>query len=379
MISQLRLRKKHLPAHCLQIGWILIYSSVGGLNSLLSLYFGLLVFRATNRFSIFISAIVLLFVVSRLARLTRGWPRAASIALAMVVAGVGLYDQIPRPQSETEVAVLRARLHSDQMLGEKLEAELPAGAMVFQLPVVDFPETRPPNNLADYEHLRLFLGTKTLRFSYGALKGHSAVHWQYDYERMEPQAMAAALEQSGFAAICIDRRGYADNGKALLDGLNAAGRPVMAESELGEFVVVRLQPVLHPRPPLARGLTFGQGWNPHETGDEERLRWTSGSACVSFFNPYDRPITALMRFRVSGVDPRHFILRVYGHEQFRASVGLDPVEVVLPRIELQPGANRFDLQTFEPSVRVSQERSRLRALALRDLGFRVLPESLPAP
>ncbi|MDE3083723.1 MAG: hypothetical protein KGJ37_00700 [Verrucomicrobiota bacterium] len=365
-----------LPAYGLQIAWIIFFSAVGGINSLLSLYFGLDIFRATNRFSIFISAIVLLFLVSRLSRLSRRWPRLLSFVLAAVVTVIGLYDQLPRPASAAEKEQILVRLKSDRALGGKLEAALPPGSMVFQLPVVDFPETRPPNHLADYEHFRLYLSTKTLRFSYGALKGRSPARWQHDYEQLEPRALASALEEAGFAAICIDRRGYPDRAEALLAGLSK-GRSMLADSE--DFAVVRLQPATKPRPPLARSLSFGQGWNPRDPADDEHTRWTNGSASFSFYNPYPSAIQVALRFTVNGVDKRHFILRINDHEQFRATLDADPLEVNLPQIELQPGINRFELVTPEASVRVSEERWRLRALAVHGLSFQVIPASLPSP
>ena len=54
---------------------------------------------------------------------------------------------------------------------------LPPGAMVFQLPVMAFPEVAPAHNLGDYEHFRPYLATRALRFSYGMLKGRSRHRW----------------------------------------------------------------------------------------------------------------------------------------------------------------------------------------------------------
>ena len=64
--SLLAQRRRWRPAYSLPAMWILIFSTVGGVNSILAFYFGLDIFRASNRYSIFLLALALLFVVARL-------------------------------------------------------------------------------------------------------------------------------------------------------------------------------------------------------------------------------------------------------------------------------------------------------------------------
>jgi len=373
----LRRDSRRVPAYGLQIGWILLFSSVGGLNSMISLWFGLHLFRATNRFSIFISALVCFFLISRLGKLTRAWPWIARFAFAGVLTVIGLYDQIPRGFVDADFMGLKQAITVDRQLGAELERKLPARGMIFQLPVVNFPETKPPNQLPDYEHFRLYLATQTQRFSYGVPKSGSVAQWQSDYEKLAPAELASALEEAGFAAICIDRRGYADNGLSLISSLKATGRSALWEHPDSNFVVIRLIPQPGSRAPLARNLTFGQGWN--NVPGENEVRWSNGPAVLSFFNPYKQPIMAALRFDVTREGPSQFTVVVNGNEIRSLLVGAPPTPIAIGDLELKPGINRIDLSSVQGSVRVSEERWGLHDFSVRNLSFQVAGDSLPAP
>ena len=189
------------PGQALSLAWILGYATIGGLTNVLALFIGFQVFRATNRAAIFISALVLFFLVGRLSRWTahwRGWQRAGA---ALLVAALGVYEQLPKPESPRDLAALAAEIRSDEQFGRALEAALPPGAMVFQLPVLGFPEVAPPHRLGDYEHFRPYLATEHLRFSYGAPKTRARSRWQRELENVPPAELVRRLEEHGFAAL----------------------------------------------------------------------------------------------------------------------------------------------------------------------------------
>jgi len=357
-----RRSRKRLPAHGLQISWILLFSAVGGINSLMSLWFSLHLFRATNRFSIFISAIIGFFLVTRLARLTTGWHRWGSTSLALLFAAIGLYDQIPK---KADRSGMHETLKLDQQLGRVLETKLQPASLIFQLPVVDFPETRPPNQLSDYEHFRLYLATNTQRFSYGTLKERALAQWQRDYEELPADELAAALEKAGFSAIAIDRRGYSDRGEALLSALKAAGKPLLWENAESPFVIVSLQSAPHTEPPIAHKLTFGQGW--HASWANENPRWSNGPAVLSFFNPLKRTVSASLRFGVKSVEPGDFSLVLNRTTITTKKIGAEITPLMVENIQLRPGLNRFDLASSTHGRRVSQERWGLKSFAVQDL------------
>jgi len=368
-------RRRLLVGYTLTTVWILLFSSIGGINSILAFYFGLDIFRASNRYSIFLFALALLFLVAALSRLTRPWRPGWRLALAALVGLVGLWDQLPvRPGAEAETAIAE-QVAADRALGAAVDRRLGPGAMVFQLPILDFPEGLPQLRVNEYDHFRPYLATRTTRFSYGESKNRARGAWQLDCRRMAPAALVRALESYGFAAIYVNRLGYPDDAVRLLAEFAAAGRAETINGPLKNQVVVLLHPAEHPRPPLARTFTFGRGWNRREVGEPAfEPHWTNGSASLSYFNPFPHPLRVLVRLVVSGEGPRTLRLLLNGRERSRLSLDAAPKEVELPDVELQPGVNRLDLVTPEAPIRSSEQRLMLRAVALHELQLRVLSE-----
>jgi hypothetical protein len=241
------LRRGVVPAAFLAVAWILADSVVGGLNGVLGTL-GLVFFRATSRYSIWILALVLLWSVGRVSRNRFAGRRWAWLA-ALAAAGLVLADQLPPRRSAAEIAGAASAVASDATLVRSLEAALPAGAMLFQLPVLDFPEGARIGRVADYEHLRPYLHASRLRFSYGSEKGRPSVAWQHRAEALEPEALAAALERIGFSGLLVDRKGYEDGGSELRARLAASGRPEAWPSPDGDFLFVKLKPAAAPAPP----------------------------------------------------------------------------------------------------------------------------------
>lgn len=361
--AQRLLRRRALPGQALATGWLLAYSSVGGVTNMLAFFVGFQIFRATNRVAIFLSALVLVFLVVRLSRLSARWPAGWRLAAALAMAGIGLLDQLPRAPSAEKQERIAVEVRSDQQLGQELEAALPPGAMIFQLPVLGFPEVVPPYRLTDYEHFRPYLTTRELHFSYGAAKYRSRSRWQRDLENVPTATLVRRLEEYGFAALYLNRKGFEDRAEKLLGELARLGYPPLLQGAIGNQVVVRLRPAARPRLPLGRTLTFGRGWHLRPEGG---VRWGEDSAVLSYFNPFDRPITADLRFELQSVSPRE--IRV---EQGRRQIGALPVNttpatLALPGLQLPPGVTVFRLISSEPATRQGSGRNQLRAIGLKD-------------
>ncbi|MFA5058128.1 MAG: hypothetical protein WC485_08450, partial [Opitutaceae bacterium] len=373
-------RRRRLPGPALPALWILLFSVIGGVNSMLAFYFGLGIFRASNRNSVFLLALALLFVVARLSRFTRAWRPAARLGAAGLLVAGGLWDQLPARMSPEAGQRIAEQVGADRRLGEEMEKRLGPGALVFQLPVLDFPEGRPRHRLNEYDHFRPYIVTRTLRFSYGTGKNRAVGAWQREYAQLAPSALVRALEEHGFAALYINRQGYPDGAAGLLAGLAAAGRAETIGAPDQNAVIVLLHPAERPPPPLARSFTFGRGWNPRlrRAGGLEP-RWTFGSASLCYHNPLPRPLPVTVRFVVSGEGTRTLRILVNGREQANVQLAAAPKEIILPAVELQPGTNCIDLVTPEPAIRVTEQRWRLRAVGLHQLQLEFLPDPTPPP
>lgn len=365
------LRRRRVPGGALMSGWVLAFASVGGLTNVFAFFTGLALFRASNRYSIFLSAIVLLFLVSRLSRWGSGRATRWSRAAALLLVGLGLADQLPRASSSVRQERTVRMALDDREFGQRLEAALPMGAMVFQMPVVVFPEAPPQFQLGDSEHFRPFLATKSLRFSYGAIKGRSRGQWQRDLSSMPTAELVKALESYGFAAIYLNRRGFADRGERILAELAALGRTGRIEGVRREQIVVPLHPSATPVPPLAHTVTFGRGWHrlsggSHGGGALPEPRWAYESATMSYYNPYLERRWYEFKFKLSGAGARRTLrLAVNGERQLDLKLSEIAQEVRF-RVQLKPGANHLDFKSPEPAIRLSEERRQLRMFAVHE-------------
>jgi phosphoglycerol transferase len=291
------------------------------------------------------------------------WATWQRLGAAAAVAIVGVFEQLPKPEPADYLATLAADVKSDEEFGAALERALPEEAMVFQLPVVGFPEVAAPHHLGEYDHFRPYLVTDRLQFSYGAAKQRSRSRWQRELAALSIDELVHRLEQHGFAALYLNRNGFEDRGESVLRELAALGYPRLLESARGDQVVVRLKAAGHAEPPLARSFTYGQGWHPVA---DAGWRWAHGDAALSYFNPFPYPVTADLRLNVTAVTPREIVLE-QDDEPVRSFTATDaPHPLILSQLELAPGVNRFKLRSTARAIRQNAGRNQLRSFAVEE-------------
>ncbi len=364
--------RPRLPASGLQAIWIMLFSAVGGLNALLAFYGGLQVFRATNRFSMFLCAIALLFLVGRASRWTRQWPASARVALMLAIVALGLLDQIPRRASAEQREAVAARYHAIEQFGREIEAGLADGAMVFQLPVLEFPEGRPRYGLDPLDKFHPYLATETLRFSFGSRKNRSRSRWKIEAERLPAPELVARLERAGFSAILIEKTGFEDRADSLLRELAEAGRSERVPESHADYAVIKLQPAREPVPPFANKPTLGRGWYPPIPGSSLH-RWAYESAAMAYHNPFEHEVIADVRLVLRSPNARTVEFRHAGEALTTLRLAPDQPGELRAQVRLAPGVNRFELHTDEPAVRRGEQRWGLRAFGLVSWQWRVDP------
>ena len=356
------LARRPLPPQALTVGWSVAYSTIGGVTNVLAMFASFQMFRATNRAAIFLSAILLGWLVVRLSRLTAGWPRALQLATALVVAALGVLEQLPRRTPGRAESVART-VKSDREFGAKLEAALAPGSMLFQLPQIDFPEVAPPHRLADYEHFRPYLATETLRFSYGSPRARARGGWQRELQNQPTPALVQTLEACGFAAVYLNRKGFEDDGAQLLQTLATLGYDRRIESADGEQVAVLLHPRVSPQLPLSRQLTVGRGWKirPNEGGP-----WAYDTAALSYFNPYSKSITVELRLTLVSGARRQLVLELDDAPLRAIEVPAQTARLTVPSVTLAPGINQFTLRSIEPRDDPAPGSNEARAFGLKE-------------
>jgi phosphoglycerol transferase len=190
----------------------LLLACVGGGGSLFNVFVNPSI-RAYNRMSIFIGFFALQAVALILDRLTlylhSRWTRLLFHGfLAMVLVG-GVLDQSTADFIPKYQALREAFTHDAAFFG-RIEASLPPGARIFQLPSIPFPEGPSSYGMYDYDHFRGYLHSHHLYWSHGAMRGRAGDQWRRDMAQKHLPDLLQALAQAGFHGLFIDREGYAD-------------------------------------------------------------------------------------------------------------------------------------------------------------------------
>ena len=241
-------RERDVPSETWQLLWIVLVFTTGGLNAIIGA-FGFTMFRGGSRYAIVILAITLMWAARRLSAMqaeterTRpdGAPDWRWIAAAVATCLLILWDQVPRAPTAEETTTIARQVAADREFTEKMEAALPEGAMVFQLPVMDFPESPAPG-VPSYDHFRPFLYSHDLRYSFGSMKGRERERWQavvqakmFEGATVNQEAQKVEfdlknftigineLRRLGFSAVYVNRNGFPDRAKGIEDALLELG------------------------------------------------------------------------------------------------------------------------------------------------------------
>ena len=195
-----------------------LLATTGGFSSL----FALLIYsqiRGYNRMSIYIAFFslfaVLLFLEELAQKMVRSktswWFFYGSLGLILLV---GLLDQTT-PSFVPPYKQLKAEYTNDADFIALIETSVPENAMIFQLPFVSFPDNPVVHRIIDYDHFRGYLHSKSLRWSYAAMKGRDDDSWQQHAIAKPLSEFIETLAFAGFSGIYLDRYGYIDSGAEL--------------------------------------------------------------------------------------------------------------------------------------------------------------------
>jgi hypothetical protein len=212
------------PRAALAAAMAFLIGTVGGLGTVFA-YVVDPQLHAPDRIAVFIAFFALFGAALALDRLRtwlrarpRGRPVFAAVLAAVLLAGVLTQTT---PAMVPEYAATFARYESEGAFVHRIEAQLPRGASIFQLPYAPFPEGTDPAHLAEYEDLFGSLHSDSLRWSGGAIEGR-ATDW---VPALVAKPLAQVLEgasAAGFAGIYIETRGLAEGGTTLVPALQRA-------------------------------------------------------------------------------------------------------------------------------------------------------------
>ena len=255
---------------------IFSFAVVGGINYMLGA-FGFVYLRASNRYSIMFMALGLLVVTQIISRVKN---RSFRALIAASILLIGYYDQLPVQESKGSKEFDLTRATADKLTAKLLDDNLLPNAMVFQLPIKDFPETGPINNMGDYDHFRPWIWTKNIRFSFGTMKGRGDADWQHELKNESLDHIVMDLNRYGFSALLINRTAYNDGADALRKQILNLGYEEIIN--LPEYYGFKLKPADHPALPRSSLYLkrFKKGFYGPEVDGKEYFQWADSDGVI---------------------------------------------------------------------------------------------------
>jgi phosphoglycerol transferase len=258
--------------------------------------------------ALFAAALLLERLVIRRARL--------GVAVCGLVLVIGCLDQVTS-YAVRPYARVKAHYQKDAELVKAIEAAVPAGAMILEVPYQSFPEGGPSagGKPLNYWPLRPYMHSRSLRWSYPAMRGRSADAWAHRIAALPAVDLVRAASDVGFDGILVHRAGFSDEGAKFMGEL-AAALPGATRAEgawLSFFSLVE-----HNReaqagvPPEVRAWrrevaahTFVPRWTSGfyqvEPGPHYPFRWSSGTGVIEIENGagFDRLLRITMEVKAA--------------------------------------------------------------------------------
>jgi phosphoglycerol transferase len=223
---------------------LLMFGTIGGIGSIFAQIITTSI-RGWNRISVFISFGVLLVLFMLLqAEIQKHFSGQRFVFLSSLIAIIfllgGLYDQTI-PTCPTCNEQTKKAFNMDREFVRSIENSLPVGSAVYQLPYMPFPEVPPLHRLQSYDLSVGFLHSSALHWNYGGMKGRSGDLFYRSLAKEPLKRQLEVIKQLGFAGVYIDRRGFDDNDRTVMDGWsNLLGvSPTLTRAD-GDVVFFRL-------------------------------------------------------------------------------------------------------------------------------------------
>lgn len=359
----------------------LLLATIGGFGSLFALVISPHI-RSYNRisvyvafFSLFAIVLVLEWIAQRKVRTNNG---RIIFAVALVVLLVlGVLDQTGK-HFVPNYAGLREEYGDNREFIARVEQTVPNSSMVFQLPYIPFPEHPPVHKMLDYDHLRAYLQSKSLRWSYGAIRGRYGDEWQKSVSLLPVPEFLENLSLAGFNGVYVDRNGYEDKGAKIESELtkllgttpvtnhterfafypmleyNKQVRQKYSEEEwLAKKAAVFPSVMFYWRhgfwdieyarkEPLAPELDTEKNTQQKSTSPEviprENWRWCSASGELDIENTSDRDIKLLLEMSFSTVHEQYADLTISGAHSDQLQINREPRPYTVT-LNVRPGHN----------------------------------------
>lgn len=243
----------------LNIGAVM-YATVGGFSSVIATFTGFIMMRSFNRMSIYILFISIctlciylqranIFVRAKNNKVLKSFWYIGSILFVCVC----IFDLLPTyGAGDARLAEAKDKYMIDERFVNSIEEQLEDGDMVYQLPYHVYPEGGPVNEMEDYSLYAGYLHSKTLKWSYGGIRGRASDEWNAMTDKLSKISIDVGILrsiQAGFKGIYIDTSAYTDDELAeLTSSIEAMIGVSPTVSEDGKLLFYNLYPYIDANP-----------------------------------------------------------------------------------------------------------------------------------
>lgn len=237
IVSALRgVQNKYMP-FALVAGFAITLGTIGGIAQFVG-QFGFTQLRAWNRISVviaFVAFAAIGFVLDDLRKISYKRKLLISVLIPPLVL-FAIFDMSPR---NTIPNSTKREWLTDSNLIRRVEKYFGADSAVFQLPVMQFPENGPTFMLGDYEHLKGYLHSESLRWSYGGVKGRES-DWQLRLPAIPTSDSLECLSALNFEILWVNLKGY-ENPEVITNELDNQQLPKVISGKRGTILIYDLR------------------------------------------------------------------------------------------------------------------------------------------
>ena len=338
-------------------------------------------FRGLNRISIvlaFISICALLWGVQHFIGniKTIGLRIAITALAATAIATVGFWDQVPS-WSPHIAESNQIAYHSDALTGAAVMRVLAPGSRVYQVPHISFPEAATSFADQPYDFLRRYLHTSGIAWTFGAMRDQESDRWIRRMESIPLSLRLPRLAASGFNALLVERRAYADGGRQIEREIAAiAGSPSLICPDQSCSLFLLDSAKFPPVPPLLLGIP-GSGFS--DWGNEPVANYATWSlenrgSRIFLLNPLDESVKATLRFSVTPRNHSTIVATLNGKKLDSWTLAAQETAVFERTMDLPGKISTLFLTTTAAAERASPVDSRMISFLLSGLKIDPVPK-----
>ena len=262
---------------------------------------------------------------------------------------------------ESDIVESKRAYVDDREFFQRVESVIDEGS-IFTFPYVPYPESSSVNGVECYSHVRGYLHSKRLCWSFGAMKGREVDTWARQVSLEPPEAMMRRLAYRGFNGLFVDKRGLApERADAIVDDFrrvlgstaDASSAPIVHSD--GNQLVFDLRSYRHWL--ISQLGADGYSRAAKQEADQLTILWLKGFPILEFPGREDRIRKCGPRASMVLVNPSDRVRRVKLSAIFRTDwEPLSVVEIIggsvwSDRLEINDSSGRYTTEIAIPPGR----------------------------